>query len=99
MSGKKLINSAEHCVEEATAGFVSVNPGIKRLEGHSVVIRADIEDVKKAGQVTVMCGGGSGHEPAHAGYVGEGMLSAAVAGAVFTSPPCQYPGCHQDHRP
>ena len=38
-------------------------------------------------QVTLLCGGGSGHEPAHGGYVGQGMLTAAVAGAVFASPP------------
>ena len=38
-------------------------------------------------QVTLLCGGGSGHEPAHGGYVGRGMLTAAVAGAVFASPP------------
>ena len=47
-----------------------------------MVVRAD----KKEGKVALISGGGSGHEPAHGGYVGEGMLDAAVAGAVFTSP-------------
>ena len=41
---------------------------------------------KKEGKVALISGGGSGHEPAHGGFVGEGMLDAAVAGAVFTSP-------------
>ena len=54
----------------------------KQLEGHNVVVRAK----KKEGKVALISGGGSGHEPAHGGYVGEGMLDCAVAGAVFTSP-------------
>ncbi|XP_078313706.1 triokinase/FMN cyclase-like [Crassostrea virginica] len=87
MSSKKLINTAEGCVDEALEGFVLVNPGLQVLQGHRVVVRSDVEDVIKAGKVTLLCGGGSGHEPAHAGYIGSGMLSAAVAGAVFTSPP------------
>lgn len=87
MSSKKLINSVESCVDEALEGLVIVNPGLRVLQGHRVVVRHDIEDVIKEGKVTLLCGGGSGHEPAHAGYIGSGMLSAAVAGAVFTSPP------------
>ncbi|XP_076464113.1 triokinase/FMN cyclase-like [Babylonia areolata] len=87
MSGKKLINSTDECVDETISGFVSINPGLRQLDGHRVVVRADVQEVIQAGQVAILCGGGSGHEPAHAGYIGEGMLSAAVAGAVFTSPP------------
>ncbi|XP_062614751.1 triokinase/FMN cyclase-like [Saccostrea cucullata] len=87
MSSKKLINSVERCVDEALEGLVLINPGLQILQGHRVVVRSDVEDVIKAGKVTLLCGGGSGHEPAHAGYIGSGMLSAAVAGAVFTSPP------------
>jgi len=49
------------------------------------MIRADADKVRNQ-QVAIISGGGSGHEPAHAGYVGAGMLSAAVAGEVFTSP-------------
>src|ERR1700761_7438682 len=66
-------------------GLVILHPGSARLSGHNVVVRADAEAVKDR-QVAIVSGGGSGHEPAHAGYVGTGMLSAAVAGAVFTSP-------------
>jgi len=49
------------------------------------MVRADAERARDQ-QVAVISGGDSGHEPAHAGYIGEGMLSAAVAGEVFTSP-------------
>ncbi|KAK6183653.1 hypothetical protein SNE40_011087 [Patella caerulea] len=86
-ASKKLINSVESCVDECLEGLVAVNPGLRLLEGHRVVVRSDIQELVKSGKVTLVCGGGSGHEPAHAGYVGPGMLSAAVAGAVFTSPP------------
>ncbi|KAK7103123.1 triokinase/FMN cyclase-like [Littorina saxatilis] len=84
---KKLVNSVERCVDECLAGLVATNPGLQLLEGHRVVVRADVASLVNAGTVTIMSGGGSGHEPAHAGYIGEGMLSGAVAGAVFTSPP------------
>ncbi|XP_064621680.1 triokinase/FMN cyclase-like isoform X2 [Lineus longissimus] len=87
MATKKFINSVDRCVDECLAGVVAVNPGLQILEGHRVIIRADIDQVKAAGKVTILCGGGSGHEPAHAGYIGPGMLSGAIAGAVFTSPP------------
>ena len=55
-----------------------------RLPGHKVMIRADSEKVREL-QGAVISGGGSGHELAHAGYTGAGMLSASVLGAVFTS--------------
>ena len=64
---KKLINDAKQCVEDCLQGLVGVNPGLRLLEGHNVVVRADIEDVRKAGKVTLVSGGGSGHEPTHAG--------------------------------
>ena len=64
---KKLINDPKHCVEDCLQGLVSINPGLRLLEGHNVVVRADIEDIKKAGKVTLVSGGGSGHEPTHAG--------------------------------
>jgi dihydroxyacetone kinase len=51
-----------------------------------VVLRADVS-AAKYDKVAVISGGGSGHEPAHAGYVGEGMLTAAICGDVFASPP------------
>ena len=64
---KKLINKVERCVDEALEGFVAVNPAVQILQGHRVVVRGDIGDVIKSGKVTLLCGGGSGHEPAHAG--------------------------------
>jgi len=67
-------------------GLVAMYPNLAVLSEYSVLIRADAEQVRNS-QVAIISGGGSGHEPAHAGYVGAGMLSAAVAGEVFTSPP------------
>src|SRR5882757_7913146 len=82
---KKLINRPEAVVEEMIEGLVAVYPGLERLPGHTVVVRGTAAEIRDR-RVAVISGGGSGHEPAHAGYVGRGMLSAAVAGAVFTSP-------------
>jgi dihydroxyacetone kinase len=81
---KKLINHPEAVVEEMVQGLVALYPGLRRLEGRTVLVRADASDQND--RVALISGGGSGHEPAHAGYVGRGMLSAAVAGDVFTSP-------------
>ncbi len=82
---KMLINRPEAVVEEMVEGLIALHPGLRRLPGQTVIVRADAEAVR-ARQVALISGGGSGHEPAHAGYVGRGMLSAAVAGDVFTSP-------------
>jgi dihydroxyacetone kinase len=82
---KKLINLPANVVEEMLQGLCVLQPGSVRLSGHTVMIRSDAEQIRDR-QVAVISGGGSGHEPAHAGYVGAGMLSAAVAGEVFTSP-------------
>jgi triose/dihydroxyacetone kinase / FAD-AMP lyase (cyclizing) len=82
---KKFINRPQDAVEEMLQGLLLLHPGSTRLMGHKVIVRADAEQVRDR-QVAVISGGGSGHEPAHAGYVGAGMLSAAVAGEVFTSP-------------
>ncbi|XDV18915.1 hypothetical protein PO909_024509 [Leuciscus waleckii] len=81
----KLLNSVEKCVDEALEGLVRSTGGLALLRGHRVVLRSDLENIK--GKVALLSGGGSGHEPAHAGYIGRGMLSGAVAGAVFASPP------------
>ena len=64
------------------------HPGLARLEKHHVLVRRDYEAVK-ASSVALVTGGGSGHEPAHAGFVGDGMLTAAVCGGVFASPSVQ----------
>src|ERR1700683_4010612 len=82
---KKFINRPEDVVEEMLQGLAVLHPGSVRLPGHKALIRADAQHVRNQ-QVALLSGGGSGHEPAHAGYIGAGMLSAAVAGEVFTSP-------------
>lgn len=81
---KKVINHPENVVEEMLEGIVKAHPEyVKRLEGFDVLVRAK---GPVAGKVALVSGGGSGHEPSHGGFVGEGMLHGAVAGAVFTSP-------------
>lgn len=82
---RKLINSVDACVDEALWGLVRASGGLSLLEGHRVVLRSDLHNLK--GKVALLSGGGSGHEPAHGGFIGAGMLSAAVAGGVFASPP------------
>ena len=82
---KKLINRPEAVVEEMVDGLVAAYPGLARLPDQTVVVRADARQERDR-HVALISGGGSGHEPAHAGYVGRGMLSAAVLGEVFTSP-------------
>ena len=80
---KKFINAVELVEDQMIQGMVKAYPQyVKKLDCGNVVVRAN----KKEGKVALISGGGSGHEPAHGGYVGEGMLDAAVAGAVFTSP-------------
>ena len=83
---KKLINQPDAVLPEFLEGLVSVSPGLRLLPNGRVVVRADLTDEIKDREVALISGGGSGHEPAHVGYVGAGMLSAAVAGDVFTSP-------------
>jgi dihydroxyacetone kinase-like protein len=81
--GKKLINDPEKAVQEMIEGIVLASGDrLEKLEGYNIVVRRDAPVEK----VALVSGGGSGHEPAHAGYVGQGMLDAAVAGDVFTSP-------------
>ncbi len=83
---KKLINDPRAVVRDMLEGLVDLHPGQALLEGADVISRADLPDFVKRTEVAVISGGGSGHEPAHAGYVGHGMLHAAVCGDVFTSP-------------
>jgi dihydroxyacetone kinase len=82
---KKFINRPEDVVQEMLQGLVILHPGLALLPGYKVIACADPEQKRKE-QVAILSGGGGGHEPAHAGYVGIGMLSAAVAGEVFISP-------------
>lgn len=82
---KKLINDPSRVVRDMLEGVVALSPATILLADENVVIRSGLPE-GKARRVAVLSGGGSGHEPAHAGYVGSGMLTAAVAGDVFTSP-------------
>lgn len=80
---KKIINNPDNVVDEMLDGMATSQPEyLTRLKGFEIMVRT----TKKENKVALVSGGGSGHEPAHAGYVGKGMLDAAVAGPVFTSP-------------
>ncbi|HEN0952359.1 TPA: dihydroxyacetone kinase subunit DhaK [Streptococcus agalactiae] len=80
---KKILNQPTDVVTEMLDGLAYVhNDLVHRIEGFDIIARNE----EKSGKVALISGGGNGHEPSHAGFVGEGMLSAAVCGAVFTSP-------------
>ena len=82
----QFINKKENIVTEVVDGLISTSGGmLARLDGYphiKVVVRNDWDKSK----VALVSGGGSGHEPAHAGFVGEGMLTAAVCGEIYASP-------------
>ncbi|MCY6959042.1 dihydroxyacetone kinase subunit DhaK [Clostridium brassicae] len=81
---KKIINNPNEVLNDMLKGMCSAHPEyLKKLENANVVTRVN---TPVEGKVALVSGGGSGHEPAHGGYVGYGMLDAAVAGEVFTSP-------------
>jgi dihydroxyacetone kinase-like protein len=81
---KKLINDAASVVRESLAGLAAAHAELLQVRfDPTFVLRAD---APVHGRVAVVSGGGSGHEPLHAGYVGQGMLDAACPGDVFTSP-------------
>nr|WP_246325857.1 dihydroxyacetone kinase family protein [Actinomycetospora corticicola] len=77
-----MINDAGDVVGQALEGVVRSTPGAALVEGTTVLVRTDLP----TDRVAVLSGGGSGHEPAHAGYVGPGHLAGAVCGEVFASP-------------
>jgi dihydroxyacetone kinase-like protein len=80
---KKFINKVDAILTESLDGFCAAHADIVTLgEGHKFVRRKNL----KPGKVALISGGGSGHEPLHAGFVGHGMLDAACPGQVFTSP-------------
>jgi dihydroxyacetone kinase-like protein len=80
---KKLINTAETILAESLDGFAAAHSDIVTLGGERKFVR---RAALKPGKVALVSGGGSGHEPLHAGFVGDGMLDAACPGQVFTSP-------------
>ena len=79
---KKIMNTAQSFVYDMCHGLAAAHPELEFVEKYKVVKKKDINDAK----VSLISGGGSGHEPAHAGFVGKGMLDAAVCGDVFASP-------------
>ncbi len=78
---KKIINDVNEVVSDALKGMEKAHKNLVYVPGLEVIAKRE-----KSGNVGIVSGGGSGHEPAHAGYVGEGMLDAAVCGNVFSSP-------------
>ncbi|UWD34550.1 dihydroxyacetone kinase subunit DhaK [Mesomycoplasma molare] len=79
---KKLINNKENIIEEMIQGIIKTNKNVQRVNGFNAIYNKNFDKNK----VALISGGGSGHEPAHMGFVGKGMLTGAVAGEVFTSP-------------
>jgi triose/dihydroxyacetone kinase / FAD-AMP lyase (cyclizing) len=79
---KKIINKPENLVMEMCNGMVMAHPELEFLKKYKIIKKKGIDENK----VSLLSGGGSGHEPAHAGFVGKGMLDAAVCGDVFASP-------------
>ncbi len=79
---KKLINESDSVVDEMLEGMLTAHD-LRRVEDTETVVRSD---APVEGKVGLVSGGGSGHEPTHAGYIGDGMLDGAAAGEVFTSP-------------
>ena len=74
MALRQLINAPKNVVPECLEGLVACQPGLQKLDGYNVIVRTTIDKSK----VAIISGGGSGHEPSHAGWVGTGMLTAAV---------------------
>ncbi len=81
---KKIINQPENVLKEALSGFARAHGDLIAYEETGRFVRR--KNAPKAGKVALVSGGGSGHEPMHIGFVGEGMLDAACPGEVFTSP-------------
>jgi dihydroxyacetone kinase-like protein len=80
---KKLINDPQDVVAEALLGIDAARPDVRVDHANRIIYR---RDTPKSGKVGLVSGGGSGHEPLHGGFVGLGMLDAACAGQIFTSP-------------
>jgi dihydroxyacetone kinase-like protein len=81
---KKLVNDPADYVSQSMEGFALAHPDLVRLHRSPMFLTR--ADPTPSGKVAILSGGGSGHEPMHAGFVGVGMLDAAVPGPVFTSP-------------
>ncbi|KAJ1848971.1 Dihydroxyacetone kinase 2 [Coemansia sp. RSA 2703] len=84
-AGKHFVSDPKTLVKNSLCGLAIANPHLSFDEQQKVTYTKDLAELRTK-QVTLFCGGGSGHEPAHAGFVGHGMLTAAVSGHVFASP-------------
>jgi len=80
---KKFLNSVDHFLSESLAGFAAAHANLVTLHKDPLFV---IRRTLKPGKVALISGGGSGHEPLHTGFIGQGMLDAACPGQVFTSP-------------
>src|ERR1700686_1285012 len=80
---KKFVNAVDSILTESLDGFAAAHADIVALGAEHKFVR---RRTMKRGKVALISGGGSGHEPLHAGFVGLGMLDAACPGQVFTSP-------------
>ncbi|TDV24389.1 dihydroxyacetone kinase DhaK subunit [Mycoplasmopsis mustelae] len=79
---KKILNRTEDIVSEMISGIIKTNKNLLKVPEFNVVYNKNFNKKK----VALISGGGSGHEPVHIGYIGKGMLAAAIAGEIFTSP-------------
>ncbi|TYZ62368.1 hypothetical protein PybrP1_004512 [[Pythium] brassicae (nom. inval.)] len=82
---RQLVRDATHIVRDMLDGIVAAQPHLVLVRGENVLLHREFRNIRER-QVTLLSGGGSGHEPAHAGYIGEGMLTGVVCGNVFASP-------------
>lgn len=78
--------SEEIKLESSLLGFCQLNNDIVYFKSQGILIRNDENFLRNRDHVMLISGGGAGHEPGHNGFVGQGMLSAAVSGNIFTSP-------------
>jgi dihydroxyacetone kinase len=86
MSAKHFINDPTHLVNTALQAITLVNPGVALDAGNKIIYRRPGSGQQSEQRVSIISGGGSGHEPSFAAMVGPGLLSAAVAGTIFASP-------------
>ncbi|XP_076277238.1 PTS-dependent dihydroxyacetone kinase 1, dihydroxyacetone-binding subunit DhaK isoform X2 [Lasioglossum baleicum] len=85
---KSLVNSLDEAVTESLSGLSYAYPQLDYEKSHRIFFMPNLQDQKD--KVSLICGGGSGHEPFAAGFVGNGMLTASVAGSIFAAPPSQH---------
>ncbi|EQC41174.1 hypothetical protein SDRG_01150 [Saprolegnia diclina VS20] len=85
MASFQMLNAPATAVEEMLDGLVASSPQLTLVAQHKIVLHRNFKQLQ-AKQVTLLSGGGSGHEPAHAGYIGDGMLTGVICGDVFASP-------------